>query len=75
MKFYTFSLFVQFLASTEMNTTSFYQEYLRTRQEAAILMHHDAITGTHSMTVKRDYQNRIDNLFDDIDLNNHNLLN
>ena len=33
--------------------------YRSAREEAAILLHHDAITGTHSLLVKRDYKNRI----------------
>jgi hypothetical protein len=42
---------------------------------AAVLMHHDAITGTHSLKVKRDYEYRLEEANNHIKETNLNLLN
>ncbi len=52
-----------------------YETALRDAQEKAlILIHHDAITGTHSLTAKRDYDERILQVDQILQTNNNNMI-
>ena len=42
------------------NIESLYEKYLEASQKSSVLIHHDAITGTHSLSTKRDYEGMIE---------------
>jgi hypothetical protein len=43
----------------DLKTVDYEQRYRDANEKSLILIHHDAITGTHSLTAKRDYDDRI----------------
>eukprot|EP00347_Sterkiella_histriomuscorum_P014208 403361757 len=73
-KLFAFSQFVQYLASQEVDQKPIIEIMNRTREAASILLHHDAITGTQTQHVKKDYEQRISNTKMLIDANNQELL-
>lgn len=46
----------------------------RTREQSSILLHHDAITGTHTLLTKKDYELRIEQAEMLINSNNQDML-
>ncbi|CDW83393.1 lysosomal alpha- [Stylonychia lemnae] len=73
-KLLMFSLFVQYLASEEMDQRGIIQILNRTREQTSILTHHDAITGTHTHHAKKDYSLRIDQATTLLKANNQDIL-
>lgn len=55
-------------------TWDFDLAYRELTEKASFLQHHDAITGTHSLTVKRDYDARINDTESMLELTNLRLI-
>ena len=68
-KFLSYTLMALGLININPDFSALIAQYDKAQQSLSILLHHDAITGTHTLNVKRDYENMITKAFQQIKTN------
>lgn len=69
MKLLSYSVIAMSLINMNPDLSELLASIERTQQNSSILLHHDAITGTHNLLVKRDYEDRIQSAMNQIKTN------